>query len=148
MTTPISLIQGFTHDHRLLDGAFARAHRAIDEAKWDTAQEAFRGFWDAIESHMATEEEGLFPVYEARYGHGNPITEILRKGHRDLRGFFEEISETIAGHDSDEASALMDTVGQILTHHDEKEENEFYPAVAPLIADPQGLISRLAGVEP
>lgn len=94
---------------------------------------------------MSTEEERLFPVYETRHGPDNPLTGILRKGHRDLRGFFEEISETIAGQDFEEAAALMDTVSQILAHHDEKEEHEFYPAVAPLIPDPHDIFSRLIG---
>lgn len=148
MSTPTGLISAFTHDHRLLDAAFSAAHRAVNEANWDTAARAFRGFWEAIETHMTTEEEHLFPAYEARHGHENPLTGILRKGHRDLRGFFEEISETIENRDSDEASALMDTVAQILTHHDEKEESEFYPAIAPLIPHPQEALSRLAGAEP
>lgn len=148
MTAQTDLMTAFTHDHRFLDNAFAKAQRAASWANWDTAPQAFRDFWDAIETHMTTEEEQLFPVYEAGHGDENPLTGILRKGHRDLWGFFEEISETIENHDAEEASALMDTVAQILSHHDEKEEKEFYPAVAPLIPDPQKLISRLACVEP
>lgn len=145
MTTPSALQDGFTRSHRFLDETFDKARGAIGGADGDLAAAAFRGFWDTIEAHMSTEEERLFPVYETRHGPDNPLTGILRKGHRDLRGFFEEISETIAGQDFEEAAALMDTVSQILAHHDEKEEHEFYPAVAPLIPDPHDIFSRLIG---
>jgi len=138
-----TLIDGFTSHHRTLDAAFLAAHNAVDTANWDRALGAFQTFWEAIERHMATEERHLFPVYERHHGADNPLTGILRKGHRDLRGFFEEISETIGAHDADEASALMGTVAQILNHHDEKEEQEFYPAVAPLIPNPEEITALL-----
>lgn len=145
MSTTRTLLEGFTEHHRVLDEAFSAARQAVDKADWETAPGAFHRFWNAIEIHMTTEEDRLFPVYEARYGQENPTTGILRKGHRDLRGFFEEIGETIADHDSAEASALMGTVAQILIHHDEKEETEFYPMVTPLILHPEDVLSRLAG---
>ena len=138
-----TLIDGFTHHHRHLDEAFLVAHRAVNSADWDHAQGAFQIFRDAIEKHMTTEETYLFPTYEQHHGVDNALTGILRKGHRDLRSFFEEIGETIAAHDADESSALMDTVTQILGHHDQKEETEFYPAVAPLISHPEAITALL-----
>ncbi|MHB8253430.1 MAG: hemerythrin domain-containing protein [Acidiferrobacter sp.] len=137
------LLDGFTRHHRLLDETFLEARGTVDNADWEKAASTFQVFWDAIEKHMRTEETYLFPVYEKDYGAENALTGILRKGHRDLRGFFEEISETIDAHDEDEASALMGTVAQILSHHDEKEEQEFYPAVAPLITNPQDVVNAL-----
>ncbi|HUW99054.1 MAG TPA: hemerythrin domain-containing protein [Acidiferrobacter sp.] len=140
----LTLIDGFTAHHRTLDAAFDAARDAIENASWDLASEAFQVFRAAIERHMATEEAYLFPAYEKHHGVDNPLTAILRKGHRDLKGFFTEISEAISAHDSEEASALMGTVAQILGHHDEKEETEFYPAVAPLIPNPEEIIAMLA----
>ena len=137
------LIDGFTRHHRLLDDTFARALRDTEGGDAAGARQAFGDFRDAIERHMGAEEKWLFPAYEARHGDDNALTSILRKGHRDLRGFFEEIAEALDQGDADEAAALMGTVGQILHHHDEKEEQEFYPAVAPLVDDPGPAVMAL-----
>ncbi len=138
------LLTQFSAHHRRLDEAFLAAHEAVQKADWARAPDAFQTFRDAIEKHMGIEEAHLFPTYEQHHGADNALTGILRKGHRDLRGFFEEIAETISAKDGDEADALMGTVAQILSHHDEKEEQEFYPAVAPLMDDPQSVIALLA----
>ena len=137
------LIDGFTRHHRTLDRAFEDARQATGDGDFVRARAAFQGFRDAIERHMGAEETWLFPAYEARYGNDNALTSILRKGHRDLRGFFEEIAEALDEGDGDEGAALMDTVGQILHHHDEKEEQEFYPAVATLVDDPTPALTAL-----
>ena len=137
------LIDGFTRHHRTLDRAFEDARRATEAKDFVRARATFQEFRDAIERHMGAEEAWLFPAYEARYGNDNALTSILRKGHRDLRGFFEEIAEALGEGDGDEGAALIDTAGQILHHHDEKEEQEFYPAVAPLVDDPTPALTAL-----
>lgn len=138
------LAEGFTAHHRLLDRNFQVAYAAVQGRAWSQAVLAFQVFWDAIEKHMATEELVLFPAYEKEYGENNALTGLLRKGHKDLRAFFEEIAEAIAAHDDEEAAALMDTVAQILAHHDDKEEQELYEAAAPLILKPKKIIALLS----
>ena len=137
------LIDGFTRHHRTLDRAFEYARRATEAKDFVRARATFQEFRDAIERHMGAEETWLFPAYEARHGNDNALTSILRKGHRDLRGFFEEIAEALSQGDGEEGVALIDTVGQILHHHDEKEEQEFYPAVAALVDDPTPALTAL-----
>ncbi len=137
------LTESFTHHHRHLDDTFDEARAAAETGDFVRATEAFQVFRDAIERHMRAEETWLFPAYEAQHGSDNAMTSILRKGHRDLRGFFEEIAEAVDQADGDEAVALMGTVAQILQHHDEKEEQEFYPAVALLLPDPGPAIKAL-----
>ncbi|MHB1950709.1 MAG: hemerythrin domain-containing protein [Acidiferrobacteraceae bacterium] len=127
----VGIQEAFTADHRRLDRLFEAAKRDLP-GNTVRAGTAFSLFCQAIERHMATEETHLFPAYEQRHGLDNPLTAILRKGHKDLRAFFEEISEAIAGGDAQEAGALMDVVAQILQHHDEKEERELYPVMAAL----------------
>lgn len=138
------LTEGLTRHHRTLDKDLLKARHLASVPDREAAQGAFNLFRTAIENHMTTEETTLFPVYEAAQGKDNALTAILRKGHRDLRGFFEEIVETLSTNDSDETLALMDIVAHILHHHDEKEEQEFYPAVAPFIAQPEDVIAKLA----
>lgn len=140
-----ALVDGFTHHHRTLDEDFEKAKKWAQDGELRQATQALRDFREAIERHMGAEEQRLFPAYESRHGQDNPLTAILRKGHRDLRGFFDEIEETLEAGDQDEATSLMGTVEQILHHHDEKEEQEFYPAVAPLIEDASAVLSALGG---
>ncbi len=137
------LIDGFTRHHRTLDLAFEEARQATGDGDFVRARAMFQGFRDAIERHMKAEETWLFPAYEARHGKDNALTSILRKGHRDLRGFFEEIAEALDEGDGDEGVPLIDTAGQILHHHDEKEEQEFYPAVTALVEDPAPTLAAL-----
>ena len=137
------LIDGFTCHHRALDHAFEEARQATRDGDFTRARAAFQGFRDAIERHMKAEETWLFPAYEARHGQDHALTSILRKGHRDLRGFFEEIAEALGEGDGDEGAALIDTAGQILHHHDEKEEQGFYPAVTTLVDDPAPALAAL-----
>lgn len=125
--------EAFTEDHRRLDALFAKAKQGLDGDVTGAAA-AFDRFCKAIERHMATEEAHLFPAYEKTHGDDNALTSILRKGHKDLRSFFEEIAEALAHGDTDEAGALMDVVAQILQHHDEKEEAELYPAMTELLS--------------
>ncbi len=138
-----SLIEGFTRHHRALDRAFEGTRCAVDNGDFAQARADFQGFRDAIERHMRAEETWLFPAYEAQHGQDNPLTSILRKGHRDLRGFFDEIAEALSEGDGDEGTALIGTVGQILHHHDDKEEQEFYPAVAVLLPDARAALKAL-----
>lgn len=139
--TPIPA--AFTAHHRHIDELFAAAGRAVEGTDWPAASASFRTFNDAIERHMQAEEDYLFPAYEHAHGADNPLTSMLRKGHKDLRSFFVEIDEAIDKEDGDEASALIGTVGQILHHHDSREEDEFYPAVTSLIGDPVAPLTAL-----
>lgn len=129
--------------HRRLEALFAVAKQGLEQLPLSTG--AFDIFREAIERHMIAEEEVLFPRYESnRTEHA--LTDILRKGHADLRAFFEELVDALVGQDVDEAAALMGILGQILKHHDEKEESELYPALEGLFAavEVQQLAHRIA----
>lgn len=125
----------FSGHHRLLDGLFETAQTQVTTGDWADARTTFRNFRAAIERHMQTEEAILFPAYEGAHGVDNPLTGILRKGHKDLRSFFDEIAEALDDADAEEAGALLGTAGQILLHHDAKEEEELYPATGPLLSE-------------
>ncbi len=125
-----SLVGVFRKDHERLDVRLEAARQEARQGPTGAARAAFAEFRRGIERHMAVEEALLFPAYEARHGADNPLTSTLRKGHADLRVFFSEMDESLAEDDAEEFLALADTVGQILLHHDRKEEDELYPVVA------------------
>ena len=125
----------FRQDHECLDASLKAARQSAQSGAAGAARAAFAEFRSGIERHMAVEEAVLFPAYEARHGADNPLTSTLRKGHGDLKVFFSEMGESLAEDDAEEFLALADTVGQILLHHDRKEEEELYPVVAQWLAD-------------
>ena len=130
-----SLSDVFCQDHERLDASLKAARQSAQSGAAGAARAAFAEFRSGIERHMAVEEAVLFPAYEARHGADNPLTSTLRKGHGDLKVFFSEMGESLAEDDAEEFLALADTVGQILLHHDRKEEEELYPVVAQWLAD-------------
>ncbi|MEK8089708.1 hemerythrin domain-containing protein [Thermithiobacillus plumbiphilus] len=134
-----TLSQIFTEHHHLLDRLFDAARASIKGGDWMLAEPEFQHFRREIEKHMAVEESYLFPAMTAGADAQDiALVEILRKGHQDLRSFFEEILEAILSHDAEEALALMDTVSIILEQHDKREEDELYPAVDRLFTGQRG----------
>ncbi len=87
---------------------------------------AFAEFRRGIEQHMEIEEQELFPAVEG--GEETTLTATLRKGHRDLRVFFEELKDALDAHDVEEFSRIASTMRALLARHDEMEETELYPA--------------------
>jgi hemerythrin-like domain-containing protein len=93
---------------------------------------------------MDVEEEILFPAVEN--GTETPLTAILRKGHRDLRVFFDGIEDALNARDAEEYSRIAASMRALLERHDEKEEAELYPAAqARLGADAAAVAGRLTG---
>lgn len=120
-----------TTDHRRIDAHLAGVGQCIGD-DWPRAEAHFLAFRTVLERHMAAEEGYLFPAYEAAFGAGDGLTTVLRKGHRDLRSFFDEIAQALRDRDTGESASLVAVVRQIVHHHDEKEEQVLYPRVAAL----------------
>ncbi len=91
---------------------------------------------------MTIEEQVLFPAVED--GAETPLTAILRKGHRDLRVFFDELEDALNGRDAEEYRRIAAAMRALLERHDEKEELELYPAAqARLGTDAAAVAARL-----
>ena len=116
----------FAHDHRRLEEALDASGACVRAGQWDAAMAAFTVFRRGIEQHMAIEEQELFPVVEG--GAETALTATLRKGHRDLRVFFDELNDALGAHDGEEFERIARTMTALLARHDEKEEAELYPA--------------------
>ena len=121
-----SIGEAFAHDHRRLEEALVASAAHVDASSWDEAAKAFARFRRGIEQHMAAEEEVLFPAVEQ--GEETPLTAILRKGHHDLRVFFDELDDALVARDAEEYRRIAGTMRALLERHDEKEEAELYPA--------------------
>ncbi len=124
-------------DHERLDALLDISARAVREGRWQDAARYLEQFRHGIaDDHMVVEETTLFPAFEAwEGGTEHPLTALLRKGHRDLRVFFQEMAEAISAEDAEEFADLLSTVQTILKQHDAKEETELYPYLAEALPD-------------
>ena len=118
--------KAFAHDHRRLEEALDASMAYVGATQWDDAAAAFAEFRHGIEQHMDIEERDLFPAVEG--GAETALTATLRKGHRDLRVFFDELNDALDAHDVEEFGRIARTMRALLARHDEKEEAELYPA--------------------
>jgi hemerythrin-like domain-containing protein len=118
--------EDFSHDHRRLEQALEASMAQVNAEQWSAAADAFAAFRRGIERHMEVEEQVLFPAVED--GAETPLTAILRKGHRDLRAFFDELDDALGARDAEEFRRIAATMKALLERHDEKEEAELYPA--------------------
>lgn len=121
-----SIEEAFSHDHRRLEQALEASIAHVRAGRWDDAANAFAVFRRGIERHMEVEEQILFPAVEN--GTETPLTAILRKGHRDLRVFFDELDDVLQARDAAEYARIAASMKALLERHDEKEETELYPA--------------------
>jgi hemerythrin-like domain-containing protein len=139
-----SISEAFARDHRRLEQALEASMMHVRAARWDAAAGAFAAFRRGIERHMEVEEQVLFPAVER--GTETPLTAILRKGHRDLRIFFDEIDDALQARDVEEYERIAASMQALLAHHDETEEVELYPAAqARLGAEAAAVAARLSG---
>ena len=120
-----SIGETFAHDHRRLEQALELSMTHARAERWDAAAAAFATFRRGIERHMEVEEQVLFPAVEGEAE--TPLTAILRKGHRDLRAFFDEINDALMARDEEECTRIATSMKALLERHDEKEETELYP---------------------
>ncbi len=125
------------HDHERLDQLLENSAQAVRSGAWQDAADFLEKFRHGIvDGHMAVEENTLFPAFEHQEGgNDHPLTALLRKGHQDLRVFFEEMAEAIKDKDAETFEELLSTVQTILKQHDAKEESELYPFLASAVPD-------------
>jgi len=51
----------------------------------------------------------------------------LRKGHRGLPVFFDELNDALEAHDVEDYGRIAGAMRALLARHDDKEEAELYP---------------------
>jgi regulator of cell morphogenesis and NO signaling len=127
-------------DHDRLDELFKEFQR-LKRTDFRKAKESFREFKSGLQRHIIWEEEILFPLFEQKTGivNGGP-TEIMRKEHRLIGKFLEEIHEKVKQQNPDsdqEEQQLLNT----LFLHNQKEERILYPSIDRSLTD-----AELSGV--
>ena len=116
----------FQH-HKHCDEIFASAEDACANGDWAAGGKAFALLLGQLETHFTSEEEVLFPAFEAATGMTSGPTEVMRGEHRQMRDLLAQMQEALTARDSDAFGGAAETLLILMQQHNMKEENILYP---------------------
>ncbi|MGE5469248.1 MAG: hemerythrin domain-containing protein [Bacteroidota bacterium] len=133
-----------TDDHRHCDDLFATAEEAMADHKIELAGNAFALFRKAMLAHFDSEENTLFPAFEAKTGMSMGPTQVMRMEHVQMRSLLEDAERALQAGDADEYLGLAETLLIMMQQHNMKEENMLYPMCDQhLVAELPAVLQRL-----
>ena len=124
MTT---LTDSLHRHHRHCDEMFAAAEAAVAAADWGRARVSGAAFGEALETHFRSEEELLFPAFEAETGMTIGPTQKMRLEHAQMRSLVEQLRTALAEQQADKYAGAAETLLILMQQHNIKEENILYP---------------------
>jgi hemerythrin-like domain-containing protein len=80
-----------------------------------------------IETHFRTEEEMLFPAFEAATGMVGGPTQMMRMEHAQMRDLIEQMEGALTARAADNFAGAAGTLLVFMQQHNMKEENILYP---------------------
>lgn len=113
--------------HKHCDELFADAEAAAADQAWSSCQDLLTRFVTEIETHFRTEEEVLFPAFEATTGMTGGPTQMMRHEHAQMRELFAQMGDALARQDRDGFAGAAETLLVLMQQHNMKEENILYP---------------------
>ena len=136
-----------TDDHRHCDEAFLAAERAILVRHWAEAEHSLADFAVAMARHFASEEDLLFPAFEAASGSTAGPTMVMRMEHEQINGLLEALHRAVTARNREDCLGLYETLLLLMQQHNAKEENILYPMADRLLeSDAAGLVERMRGI--
>lgn len=123
----LSLTEPLRHHHQHCDDLFVAAENAVRAGEWTNAARDLAAFLAAMEVHFGSEEEMLFPAFEAVSGMRMGPTQVMRHEHAQMRELFKQMREALAGRDAAAYASAADTLLVMMQQHNMKEENILYP---------------------
>ncbi|NTV09592.1 MAG: hemerythrin domain-containing protein [Zoogloea sp.] len=130
--------------HVHCDDRFAAAEAAAHAGQWADCAAATERFCSDMQTHFSTEEEILFPAFEARTGMKSGPTEVMRLEHAQMRDLLAELQAGAAAADLEAYSGAAETLLIFMQQHNMKEENILYPMCDQAVGGDAGLQERLA----
>lgn len=113
--------------HKHCDDLFADAEAAVGKHRWGEGKDSFLRFRAEMLAHFATEEEVLFPAFEATTGMVGGPTSMMRFEHSQMRALLDEMATGIDACDGRAFSGAAETLLVLMQQHNMKEENILYP---------------------
>jgi iron-sulfur cluster repair protein YtfE (RIC family) len=130
----MSPTQVLPEHHKQCDHFFAAAEESAMAARWPECAEAFRRFRKEMAAHFATEEQVLFPAFEAVSGSSVGPTQMMRLEHAQMNGLMAMIGSAVTARDADGFAGAADTLLILMQQHNMKEENILYPMCDRMLA--------------
>ncbi len=119
------------HQHEQLDSFFAMAAAALDQAEASRAQQAFRQFQDALESHFDIEERTHFPAIHGLSPETDEQLAFLVREHGDFRQALERLARAVDAAELGDAAEGLKQLGEKLVAHEQLEERLLAGAARP-----------------
>lgn len=138
----------YADHHAVCDRAFADAEAAGAEGRWDEAHDSTRRFSELLHAHLDSEEQTLFPAFEAKTGMTQGPTQVMRLEHGHMRALLERLHRAIAAKDADEFAGAAETLLILLQQHNLKEERMLYPMCDDALGDDAALLEKAVGQLP
>lgn len=142
-----SISQILENDHARCDTLFANAEAGVVKQSWEQASTAFTEFEQAMDRHLAIEEEVLFPAFEQAIGSASGPTFVMRTEHQQLRDIIDTARTALEAHNADNFFAAADILQITMGQHNLKEEGILYPMMdrhldASIVAELQIMLDR------
>lgn len=133
--------ESLSQHHRYCDRFFETALDAAGRSDWGTFTSKIAALKDALEQHIAFEEQELFPAFEEASGmHAGP-TEVMRMEHIEMRDLLDALAAAQPRVDPEGCRAELEHLRALLQAHNVKEEAVLYPACDQLLGARDDLIS-------
>jgi hemerythrin-like domain-containing protein len=113
--------------HKHCDELFADAEAAGLHGDWGASAASFTRLRDELEAHFATEEQVLFPAFEAATGMSGGPTQMMRFEHAQMRELIEQMQAALDRRGRDAFAGAAETLLVLMQQHNMKEENILYP---------------------
>ncbi len=142
-----TIVEFMSKNHRHCDEVLASAEEAVNQKNWDKGTELTGSFLEAIEHHLAMEEQVLFPAFEERTGMTMGPTMMMRQEHEQMRNLFQQIRSALESQEQADYLDSTETLLILIQQHNMKEEGILYPMCDEhLRADADRLISAMEQV--
>lgn len=123
-----------TWDHDRLDGLFDDARELANAGDAAEAAKPFDTFLRGLMLHIMAEEDILFPVYDRGSGlRGMGPTSMMRAEHNEIRALLDAMSKALKGQDLETFQAGASDLEDLLSMHNDKEEQVLYPSLDELV---------------
>jgi iron-sulfur cluster repair protein YtfE (RIC family) len=123
----VVLTDPLLHHHKHCDDLFATAEAEALGGNWPRAGESLACFQAEIERHFRTEEELLFPAFEAETGMCLGPTQMMRLEHAQMRELIGQMQAGLSHQDREGFGGAAETLLILMQQHNIKEENILYP---------------------
>ncbi len=137
-----ALTDPLQHHHKHCDDLFADAEAEALGGDWPRAKESVMRFQTEIECHFRTEEELLFPAFEAETGMTLGPTQMMRLEHAQMRELIGQMQTALAVQDREGFGGAAETLLIMMQQHNMKEESILYPMCDRSLAPQQAVLGQ------